>query len=140
VRVDAGIEAGDSVPVHYDPILAKVVAHGPDRGAALTRLAGALDATLVQGVVTNLPFLRALAHDAAVQRFAFDTEWIEREFLERFRAMLAAPAPDLALVAAELAGGLGLGRAGASVNGAARPMGPDVFTTLGPWRLPGSGA
>jgi len=61
VRVDAGIESGDEVPIHYDPILAKVIAHGPTRERALERLAQALDESLVHGVVTNLPFLRALA-------------------------------------------------------------------------------
>ncbi len=139
VRVDAGIDAGDAVPVHYDPILAKVVTCGPDRSAAITRLAAALDAALIQGVITNLPFLRALLRDEAVRHASADTEWIEREFLERFRAMVAAPAPELALVAAEAAELLGLarapGRAARSSDGAAAA--PGVFTTLGAWRLPG---
>jgi 3-methylcrotonyl-CoA carboxylase alpha subunit len=141
VRVDAGIDAGDAIPVHYDPILAKVVAHGPNRAVALARLAGALDGALVQGVVTNLPFLRALLRDEAVRAATPDTEWIEREFLARFEAMVSAPVPDLALIAAEAAETLGLGRAAAGNGGA--PTGaprPGVFSALGPWRLPGLGA
>jgi acetyl/propionyl-CoA carboxylase alpha subunit len=141
-RVDAGIESGDAVPVHYDPILAKVITHGPDRAAAITRLAGALDATLIHGVLTNLPFLRALLHDDAVRAAAVDTEWIEREFLARFQAMADAPAPELALIAAEAAEQLGLLRARprAGRGNAAGPQAPGVFSTLGPWRMPGLGA
>jgi acetyl/propionyl-CoA carboxylase alpha subunit len=60
VRVDAGVEEGDEVGVAYDPMLAKLVAHGPDRGAALDRLSTALAETEVEGVTTNLPFLRWL--------------------------------------------------------------------------------
>ena len=60
VRVDGGVEEGDAVGLAYDPLLAKLVAHGGTRGEALDRLAAALDATEVEGVVTNLPFLRWL--------------------------------------------------------------------------------
>jgi 3-methylcrotonyl-CoA carboxylase alpha subunit len=139
IRVDAGIDGGDAVPVHYDPILAKVIAHGPDRAAALTRLAGALDATLIQGVLTNLPFLRALLRDDAVRAAAVDTEWIEREFLASFQKMVQAPAPELALVAAEAADMLGLLRGcGPGANGGAAPEATrGVFAALGSWRLPG---
>jgi len=59
-RLDRGVESGDEVSVHYDPMLAKIIAHGPTREAALQRLLGALDDTRVHGVVTNLPFLKAL--------------------------------------------------------------------------------
>jgi acetyl/propionyl-CoA carboxylase alpha subunit len=140
VRVDGGIESGDAVPVHYDPILAKIVARGSDRSSAMTRLAAALDAALIHGVVTNLPFLRALLRDPAVRAGTMDTEWIEREFLDRFQSMIGAPAPELALIAAEAAGGPGLRRApeAPGANGAA-PMAPGAFAALGPWRLPGLG-
>ena len=65
IRVDAGIDAGDEVGGAYDPMIAKLIAHAPDRDAALDRLAAALDETVVEGVTTNLPFLRWLvAHPA----------------------------------------------------------------------------
>jgi acetyl/propionyl-CoA carboxylase alpha subunit len=136
-RVDRGIEAGDEVSVHYDPMLAKVIAHGRDRATALARLAGALDPMRVHGVVTNLPFLRALARSEAVARGAFDTEWIEREFLPGFEALMQAPVPDLALAAAAIAEVIGTG---GYANGAAlRSNAParEPFATLGPWRQPG---
>jgi acetyl/propionyl-CoA carboxylase alpha subunit len=65
IRVDAAVEAGDEVGTRYDPLLAKLVAHGATREEALDRLAAALAETRVTGVTTNLPFLRWLvAHPA----------------------------------------------------------------------------
>ena len=66
LRIDAGIEAGAEVGDRFDPMLAKLIAHGPDRAAALGRLAAALDATLLLGLVTNLRFLRWLVREPAV--------------------------------------------------------------------------
>jgi acetyl/propionyl-CoA carboxylase alpha subunit len=65
IRVDAGVEEGDEVGTAYDPLLAKLIAHGSTREDALDRLAAALAETEVGGVVTNLSFLRWLvAHPA----------------------------------------------------------------------------
>jgi acetyl/propionyl-CoA carboxylase alpha subunit len=60
IRIDAGVEAGDRVPVAYDPLLAKLIAHGETREEALARLEEALQETKIEGVRTNLPFLRWL--------------------------------------------------------------------------------
>jgi acetyl/propionyl-CoA carboxylase alpha subunit len=60
IRVDQGVEEGDEVPVAYDPLIAKLIAHGETRSAALDVLAAALRETDVRGVETNLPFLRWL--------------------------------------------------------------------------------
>jgi acetyl-CoA/propionyl-CoA carboxylase, biotin carboxylase, biotin carboxyl carrier protein len=60
IRVDAGVEEGDEIPLAYDPMIAKLIAHGETRDAALARLRAALAQTEVNGVVTNLPFLRWL--------------------------------------------------------------------------------
>jgi acetyl-CoA/propionyl-CoA carboxylase biotin carboxyl carrier protein len=65
LRVDAGVEEGDEVGLAYDPMIAKLIAHGATRAKALERLRAALGETEVEGVVTNLPFLRWLvAHPA----------------------------------------------------------------------------
>jgi acetyl/propionyl-CoA carboxylase alpha subunit len=65
IRVDAGVEEGDEVGTAYDPMIAKLIAYGETRAEALDRLAAALRETEVEGVVTNLPFLRWLvAHPA----------------------------------------------------------------------------
>ena len=66
IRVDAGIGVGSEVGSRFDPMLAKVIAHGADRREAFDRLARALDETLVLGVVTNLRFLRWLVREPTV--------------------------------------------------------------------------
>ncbi|MEU6700932.1 urea carboxylase [Pseudonocardia sp. NPDC046786] len=68
VRVDGWVETGTVVGHHYDPMLAKVVAHRPTRAAALDALGAALDATAVDGVCTNLDQLRAAVREPAVRR------------------------------------------------------------------------
>jgi acetyl/propionyl-CoA carboxylase alpha subunit len=66
IRVDAGVEEGDDIGVAYDPLIAKLIAHGPTRDEALARLRDALAETDVAGVTTNLPFLRWLVSHPAV--------------------------------------------------------------------------
>jgi acetyl-CoA/propionyl-CoA carboxylase biotin carboxyl carrier protein len=66
IRIDAGIEVGTTVGGRFDPMLAKIVAHGRDRAEALDRLTQALDETVVLGLVTNLRFLRWLVRQPAV--------------------------------------------------------------------------
>ncbi|HET7408642.1 MAG TPA: biotin carboxylase N-terminal domain-containing protein, partial [Paracoccaceae bacterium] len=66
IRADSGVEAGDTVSRFYDPMLAKLIVHAPDRAAALDALARALDVTAVAGVTTNRDFLAALARDPNV--------------------------------------------------------------------------
>jgi acetyl/propionyl-CoA carboxylase alpha subunit len=65
VRVDAGVAEGDEVGTAYDPMIAKLIARGATRDEALDRLAAALAETAVEGVTTNLPFLRWLVHHPA---------------------------------------------------------------------------
>ena len=86
IRVDAGIEAGDEVGGAYDPMIAKLIAHAPDRDAALDRLAAALDETVVEGVTTNLPFLRWL-----VAHPAFRAGDVTTAFLTRFPPLSPHP-------------------------------------------------
>ena len=116
---------------------AKVIAHGPTRELAIERLLGALDDTHVHGVVTNLPFLRALLRSPEVRKGTYDTEWIEREFLEPFATLMQAPAPDLALAAVALAELVGGGTSAPARATGTAPARPDVFGALGRWRLGG---
>ncbi len=84
LRLETGIVEGDLVGLDYDPMLAKLVAWGPDRRTALARLGRALAATRIAGVVTNRDYLRRLVADPAVHANEVDTTWLER----------ASPAPD----------------------------------------------
>jgi len=77
VRVDAWIEAGLEVSPHYDPMVAKVIAHGADRDQALTTLAGALAGTRVDGVATNLGLLRAVVRRSDVLAVAHSTATLD---------------------------------------------------------------
>ena len=67
VRVDAGVEEGDEIGLGYDPMIAKLIAHGPTRAEAFARLGDALAETEVGGVTTNLPFLRWLVAHPVVR-------------------------------------------------------------------------
>jgi acetyl/propionyl-CoA carboxylase alpha subunit len=60
IRVDAGVAQGDEIGTHYDPMIAKLIAHGPTRDDAIATLRAALAETEVEGLVTNLAFLRWL--------------------------------------------------------------------------------
>ncbi len=105
VRVDTGVRSGDVISPFYDPMIAKVIAHGATREEAARRLADALARAQVQGTVTNRDFLvRVLRHEDFLGGAA-DTAWRDRADV----ATLAAPLLDrdatrLAALAAALAG------------------------------------
>ena len=82
VRVDAGVAAGSTVSPYYDPMIAKVIAHGADRNEALDRLAKALGETVVAGPRSNAAFLRALALHPEFRAGRFDTGFIDRHLAE----------------------------------------------------------
>jgi acetyl-CoA/propionyl-CoA carboxylase biotin carboxyl carrier protein len=77
VRVDAGVEEGDDVPVNYDPLIAKLIARGETREEALDSLAEALRRTEVRGVTTNLPFLRWLVTHPEVRAGRTTTAFLD---------------------------------------------------------------
>jgi 3-methylcrotonyl-CoA carboxylase alpha subunit len=107
-RVDSGVREGDSVTPHYDPMIAKIIAHGATRSEALTRLGDALASAQVAGCTTNAAFLARLIAQPDFVAGKMDTGLIDREL-----AALTAPLPPLraapALAAIAL---LGLDRAG----------------------------
>ena len=78
LRIDSGVEAGDTVTPFYDPMIAKVIAHGATRDAALDILAEALEQTVVAGPRSNAGFLAALARADGFRQSDFDTGFIER--------------------------------------------------------------
>ncbi|MBC2588538.1 MULTISPECIES: acetyl/propionyl/methylcrotonyl-CoA carboxylase subunit alpha [Rhodococcus] len=96
IRVDSGLEVGTVVGSDYDPMLSKVIAHGPDRAAALRRLDRALAEIAVLGVVTNIDFARFLLADPDVQAGNLDTGLLDR----RLDDYTAPDTPDAVLVAA----------------------------------------
>jgi urea carboxylase len=77
VRVDGWVERGTVVPSFYDPMLAKLIAHGADRQQAFERLSRALSATRLAGIETNLEYLRALVADPVVLEGRVVTQSLE---------------------------------------------------------------
>jgi acetyl-CoA carboxylase, biotin carboxylase subunit len=82
IRVDTHIAAGARVPPFYDSLLAKIIAHAPDRNSAVARLQDAIGVTRVSGVHTNLSFQELVLADAEFQAGGFDTGFVTR-LLER---------------------------------------------------------
>ena len=104
IRVDAGVAVGDSVGSRFDPMLAKIVAHGATRLEALARLTAALDRTVVLGVVTNLRFLRWLVRQQVVRDGEARTNTLERIWPpEDWAARAVVPWAAWATAAARLA-------------------------------------
>jgi 3-methylcrotonyl-CoA carboxylase alpha subunit/acetyl-CoA/propionyl-CoA carboxylase biotin carboxyl carrier protein len=77
VRVDHALESGQVVSTSYDPMLGKVIAHGPDREAARRGLVAALDRTAILGLATNTGFLRVLAAGEEFRDATIDTAWLD---------------------------------------------------------------
>ena len=77
-RVDTHVQAGAAVPPYYDSLLAKVIARGGDRGAALGALRGALDRCAIDGVVTNLGLQRAVIGSPGFAAGGVDTGYLAR--------------------------------------------------------------
>jgi acetyl/propionyl-CoA carboxylase alpha subunit len=127
IRVDSGLAKDVLVTVHYDPLLAKIVAWGRDRDEARARMREALRSTVVLGVVTNLARLRAI-----VEHPAFAAGELHTGFIDEHLKDLAPPACPPPIALAALATALRLGR-----TGGARRKASDPWATLGPWRLGG---
>jgi acetyl-CoA/propionyl-CoA carboxylase biotin carboxyl carrier protein len=124
VRVDSALRKGTVVGSSYDPMLAKVIAWGPDRPAALRALSAALRDTAVLGVGTNITFLRALLSDVDVAAGRLDTGLVER----KLDALTAAEVPDVVFAAAALDELIGLQPAGDTI---------DPWDLANGWRLGG---
>jgi acetyl/propionyl-CoA carboxylase alpha subunit len=130
VRIDAGVEEGSVIPVHYDPLLAKLTAWGETREMALTRARAALTEFPILGVRTNLPFLVRLLDHPGVRAGTVDTSFLDgatRELLAGSSADIPAAALAAAAVHEE----------GAQPRGAAKATGVEIrdpWGSLQSWR------
>ncbi|MEV8595123.1 biotin carboxylase N-terminal domain-containing protein [Streptomyces sp. NPDC052012] len=118
VRLDTGYTDGDDIGVHYDPLLAKAVAHAPTRGEAIRKLASALERATIHGPVTNRDLLvRSLRHEE------FTTGRMDTGFYDRHLPELTQAAPDPhAPLAAALADAHGRSRFGGWRNVRSAPQ------------------
>ncbi|CAL9478600.1 acetyl/propionyl/methylcrotonyl-CoA carboxylase subunit alpha [Streptomyces sp. enrichment culture] len=107
IRLDTGYTDGDAIGVHYDPMLAKLVAHAPTRAEAVRKLAGALERTVLHGPTTNRDLLLAsLRHEE------FTEARMDTGFYDRHLAALHTPPDPHAPLAAALADAHGRSRFG----------------------------
>jgi acetyl/propionyl-CoA carboxylase alpha subunit len=98
VRVDTGVYEGGEVPVHYDPLMAKLIVWGHTREEAVRRMGRALDEFGVAGVQTTIPFHRAIMRDPDFLAGRLSTTLVERAVAGG--RGLPAPSPDRARAAA----------------------------------------
>jgi acetyl-CoA carboxylase biotin carboxylase subunit len=97
VRVDAGVVEGSDVPVHYDPLIAKVVAFAETRDAAIDRMRAALSDFRILGLPTNIAFLAAVIDSRAFRAGTVDTTYLDGEGADLATPL---PVPPAALAAA----------------------------------------
>jgi acetyl/propionyl-CoA carboxylase alpha subunit len=127
IRVDAGVESGSDVSVHYDPMIAKLIAHAETRDRAIARARSALSEFDVLGLATNISFLIGVLDSEAFRCGAIDTAYLDANG----SAFVAAPQLPPAAIAAAVVHEERTGRA--SPGGRARTT-PDPWATLHGWR------
>ncbi|MDS1139836.1 acetyl/propionyl/methylcrotonyl-CoA carboxylase subunit alpha [Pusillimonas sp. SM2304] len=108
IRIDGGVQAGDTITPFYDPMIAKLIVRGSDREQARARMVQALGEIRSVGVQTNIAFLRRLMLDPAFAQADLDTGLIERQHNSLFPAVPAASDSTLALGIAALLASRGL--------------------------------
>jgi propionyl-CoA carboxylase alpha chain len=86
IRIDSGVAEGGEITIHYDPMIAKLIAFGPDRPSAIQRLAHAIDGYTIRGLSTNLPFLAAVARHPRFAEGRLSTGFIAEEFGAAFKS------------------------------------------------------
>ncbi len=99
VRNDTGVFEGGEISMYYDPMIAKLVTHGPTRIAAIEAQAEALDAFYIDGIQHNVPFVTALMHHPRWREGALSTGFIAEEYPEGFKGRKAEGEERAVLVA-----------------------------------------
>ena len=99
IRLDSGVAEGSEISLFYDPMIAKLCAHAPDRGSAIDAMADALDAFTLEGIRHNLPFLAALMAHPRWREGRLSTGFIAEEFPGGFAGRTASPEEGTILAA-----------------------------------------
>ena len=99
IRVDSGVVEGSEVSMFYDPLIAKVCAHGADRAEAIARLGDALDGFVLRGPSHNVAFLTAIMNHRRFKAGALSTDFIAAEFGDRFEGLAPSGSTRAALAA-----------------------------------------
>ena len=126
IRIDSGVVEGDEIGVNYDPLIAKLIAYGETREAALARAAAALRSFPILGIRTNTPFLVRLLEHPDVRRGAVHTAFVD----EHGDELAPAPATPLEAVAAAA---LICGTPAVTTDRAATAAGDTAVSARDPW-------
>ncbi len=126
VRVDDGFEEGMAIPIHYDPMIAKLITHGATREEAIARMERAIDDYAIAGIETTLPFCRYVMGHETFRSGKYDTHFVRDHFKPEF--LLGTDAEEMA-AAALVAGFL-------SVEATRKPLAAtSTAPGLSPWKL-----
>lgn len=129
LRLDAGVDEGDTISSHYDPMIGKLIAWAPDRAGAIARLLDALPQLQIAGVHTNTAFLTRLLADHAFAQADLDTGLIARR-AEQLKPPAACPPPLLVLACCAFES--------KAVTNPATGVWNDPWSSLTDWRLSGA--
>ena len=99
VRVDTGVYEGGEIPMYYDSMIAKLIVHGRDRAEAITKMRAALNAFVIRGISSNIPFQAALLAHPKFAAGDFNTGFIAENYGKGFSSADAAHEDPLFLVA-----------------------------------------
>ncbi len=131
IRVDAGVFEGAEISLYYDPMIAKLIAYGKDRDAAIERLGDALDGFYISGVRHNVAFLAAIAASERFRAGALSTDFIGEMFPHGFTPPAEPTAADRVLCAAAVLAELRLRESESAVDGLDRePEAPTELVAL----------
>jgi 3-methylcrotonyl-CoA carboxylase alpha subunit len=137
VRVDSGVVEGDTVTIHYDPMIAKLVVHDADRPRALARMREALAACEIEGPKSNIAFLERLVRHPAIVEGTIDTGYLDRH-LDEF--LPTDGLPERGLVVAAAVARLLRQEADTAAQAAASPDPGSPWALADGWRLGHAGA
>ena len=107
IRIDSGMYEGWTVPIDYDPLLAKLVGYGTDRAQAISRLMRALDEYFVGGIKTNIPLFRRILRDRDFQAAKLDTGFLDRLLKQTDDKAADSNTVEVAAIAAAMFAALG---------------------------------
>src|SRR5260221_2828557 len=103
VREDSGVYEGWTVPLDYDPMLAKLIVHAPDRASAIARMRRALDEYFIGGIKTNLPLFRRILEHPDFAAARIDTGFLDRLLAEKPAGEISRNGlPEIAALSAAL--------------------------------------
>jgi acetyl/propionyl-CoA carboxylase alpha subunit len=126
IRIDSGVEEGSEVPVQYDPMLAKLIAHGEDRNAAIARASAALRTFAVLGVRTNIAFLIRILEHPEFRAAHLHTGFVDEHLQDLLRRTEPPPSVFAAAAAVDRV-------AAGTANTSSAPMAADPWSALRGW-------